>query len=137
MEQNRESQIRQTYLPFCLWWRRHWSGEKGLFRKRLSQLDVHMKPDPEGMHNYMQEKNNTISIRYSWRMFLWSWSRQKFFVKSYKKHQMYREKLASYVSIRLRNEFSKGHHLIKKKKINDQGLKMESNTYLHPKTLSW
>ena len=72
----------------------YWSGEKSLFRKRLSQLDVHMKPDPyhtpistpEGMHNYMQEKNNTISIRHSWRMFLWSWSREKFFVKGYKKH---------------------------------------------------
>ena len=71
-------------------------------------------------------ENTKISIRHSWRMFLWSWSRQKFFFKGYKKHYMYREKLASYVSIRLRNEFIKGHHWIKKKKIKDQGLNMES-----------
>ena len=134
MEQNRESQIRQTYLPFCLWWRRHWSGEKGLFRKRLSQLDVHMNTDPyltpisipEEMNNYTQEKNIKISIRHSRRIFLWSRTRQKFFFKGYKKHEMYRKKLASYVSIIFRNEFIKGHHLIKKKKIKDQGLNMES-----------
>ena len=39
---------------------------------------------------------------------------------------MYRKKLASYIYIRLRNEFIKGHHLIKKMKIKDQVLNMEN-----------
>ena len=39
---------------------------------------------------------------------------------------MYRKMLVSYIYIRLRDEFIKGHPLIKKKKINDQGLNMES-----------
>ena len=46
--------------------------------KYPESIDIHMKPDPyltlisipEGMDNYMQGKNNTISIRHSWRMFL-------------------------------------------------------------------
>ena len=85
MEQNRESQIRQTYLPFCLRRRQHCSGEESFQKKILSQLDVLMNPDPyltqisisEGMHNNMQEKNDKISIRYSQRMFLQSSSRQQ------------------------------------------------------------
>ena len=39
---------------------------------------------------------------------------------------MYRKKLVSYVYIRLRNKFIKGHHLIKNMKIKDQGLNMEN-----------
>ena len=35
--------------------------------------------------------------------------------------------LVSYIYIRVRNEFIKGHHLIKKIKIKDQGLNMENN----------
>ena len=66
MEQNRESQIRQTYLPFCLWRRQPCSGDESFQKKILSQLDVHMKADPyltqmsipEGMHNNMQEEND-------------------------------------------------------------------------------
>ena len=39
---------------------------------------------------------------------------------------MYRKMLVSYIYIRLRDEFIKGHHLIKKMKIKDQGLNMEN-----------
>ena len=46
--------------------------------------------------------------------------------------------LVSYIYIR--NEFIKGYHFIKKMKIKDHGKQVTwkiSNTYLHPKTLSW
>ena len=78
MEQNGESQIRDVFALLLMTKAALQWGKESFQKKILSQLHVHMKPDtyltqisiPEGMHDNMQEKNDKISIRYSWRMFL-------------------------------------------------------------------
>ena len=74
MEQNGESQIRDVFALLLMTKAALQWGKESFQKKILSQLHVHIKPDtyltqisiPEGM----QEKNDKISIRYSWRMFL-------------------------------------------------------------------